>query len=832
MSEYIYALIGPAGPGAVALIVPFVIAGCLVLAVVACAFAVVPRFGVFLVPKVAEPRFADHVPFRYLDDDGMTMHASGGFMVRVWALEGMDHTTLGSQERRALYFARLTALNGLALLRGASSARMVLLTLRERVSDEERGVYGSGLARSGARDFLSEITRRWDDHTRTGIYRNRHFLAVYARGARAGELFNDVDGVLRSTLGRYRPRLLRASVNGDSPLTPFAAFVSAASRPNPRVAPGAALNELVSCDEGAFMRSGRVQFRNGDATRYVDVLGVRGLPDRVGESLALSLQRIQGELVIAQSIVPLDPAGAVYSLTRGQSSEKSVATGGVDPSTPWTEVSSVLQGLHEELPQAEAVEYQLSVFPSGDSEEALTSCVDQCQRAFSAAQMPVVREGFAAESSWWGVLPHFEQTTRPWRLLTLDVASLALCQGASEGLGAHDWAGHPVTCFRSVEGSVYRFTFHPTEDDQEVGHAVVVGPTGGGKTTLMCHLAGQVLERIPRARVWLFDRYHGAECFCRAMGGDYVRLQGVSTTDDAAQGIQRVALNPLLQDDVPENRAFVREWLLALVSGEGNPEVEADVGRAIQMLYEYAPREHRRLAHLYQSAFGPESEGRRQLARWVFDEVLAPVFDAGEDSVGDLQSSLVAFDCTAAIDNARLAGPIVSYLMHRIRMESLQRGEPTLIFVDETEPLLADQEFFRFFRQGLQEGRKLRQVLVSCFQRPSAIQRLGIGDLIRGQCPTAFLFPNPAAAPEDYEWFDLTSGELDFVLGRSHVEYRHSVLVKRYLGAHTAILDTSLLALGDLLPLYSSGRGDVIAMRRLVAERGREAGLDAYLRRR
>ena len=143
--------------------------------------------------------------------------------------------------------------------------------------------------------------------------------------------------------------------------------------------------------------------------------------------------------------------------------------------------------------------------------------------------------------------------------------------------------------------------------------------------------------------------------------------------------------------------------------------------------------------------------------------------------------------------------------------------------------MLKHPEFQKAFRRGLQEGRKLRQVFVSCFQRPRAIDDLQMGDLFRGQCPTAILLPNHQATPEDYESYELTEAERDFVLGRSHRGYPHAALIKRYKGGQSAIVDTSLTRLGPYMRTYSSGRAPVLKLRRLIGDSGAEAGLKLFL---
>lgn len=68
-------------------------------------------------------------------------------------------------------------------------------------------------------------------------------------------------------------------------------------------------------------------------------------------------------------------------------------------------------------------------------------------------------------------------------------------------------------------------------------------------------------------------------------------------------------------------------------------------------------------------------------------------------------------------------------------MLSKETGDPALIFIDETEPMLANRDFaMNFVEVGLQGGRKARQAYFLAFQRPDAIKQASMSELIRGQC--------------------------------------------------------------------------------------------------
>src|SRR5690606_34018714 len=108
-----------------------------------------------------------------------------------------------------------------------------------------------------------------------------------------------------------------------------------------------------------------------------------------------------------------------------------------------------------------------------------------------------------------------------------------------EGLTKSDWGDGPIALFRTAGGSVYNFQFHVSSEKDAVAHGVTIGPTGGGKTTLMCFLTGMAM-RHKNLRSYIFDRYYGAYVFCKAADGHYVTFNTNGKEDDASNTM----LNP------------------------------------------------------------------------------------------------------------------------------------------------------------------------------------------------------------------------------------------------------------------------------------------------
>src|SRR3546814_6338226 len=75
----------------------------------------------------------------------------------------------------------------------------------------------------------------------------------------------------------------------------------------------------------------------------------------------------------------------------------------------------------------------------------------------------------------------------------------------------------------------YYFNFHSAD----LGHSMVIGPSGGGKTVLVNFLIAQ-LEKF-NARHIFIDKDQGAEIFVRASGGTYLALRNGEPTGRSAE---------------------------------------------------------------------------------------------------------------------------------------------------------------------------------------------------------------------------------------------------------------------------------------------------------
>lgn len=277
-------------------------------------------------------------------------------------------------------------------------------------------------------------------------------------------------------------------------------------------------------------------------------------------------------------------------------------------------------------------------------------------------------------------------------------------------------------------------------------------------------------------------------------------------------------LNPLKMPDTAANRAFLRRWF-AMISGQEDANSADEIARAVSVNFDYLNQNDRLLKNLWESCFSSSGNMRAALKKWVDPLQYGDIFNETSDTL-DLNARLTTFDFTDILQDETLAPAVISYILHRINNITVSGGNPSLIMIDETAPMLENKMFRDNFIAGLQEGRKNRQAYMVAFQRANVLDKLGIGDVVRGQAQTVLFFRNPAADTSDYQYWNLNPLEMAFIQGKAYPNLKRAVLLSRPVTGESVILNTELGGLGNLLRLFESGRSSVLLAEELYAQYG------------
>ena len=163
-----------------------------------------------------------------------------------------------------------------------------------------------------------------------------------------------------------------------------------------------------------------------------------------------------------------------------------------------------------------------------------------------------LREDLNMEASFWAQLPGNHRLHRPLghaveRQFLRPFIDAQFRDGQGDGM---HW-GLPISILETTSQTPYHFNFH----QRDIGHFLVTGPTGSGKTVVLTFLLAQAFRIRPEPKAVFFDKDRGAEIFVRAVGGAYEVLQpGVPT-----------GFNPLQLENNSTNRDFLLRLLKAML---------------------------------------------------------------------------------------------------------------------------------------------------------------------------------------------------------------------------------------------------------------------------
>ncbi|MBP1293572.1 type IV secretion system protein VirB4 [Bradyrhizobium elkanii USDA 61] len=147
-------------------------------------------------------------------------------------------------------------------------------------------------------------------------------------------------------------------------------------------------------------------------------------------------------------------------------------------------------------------------------------------------------EGVNALEAWLGSLPgHAYANVRQPPLSTLNLAHMIPLSAVWAGPDRDEHFRSSPLFFGKTEGSTpFRFSLHVGD----VGHTLIVGPTGAGKSVLLALMAIQ-FRRYRKSQIFAFDFGGSIRTAALAMGGDWHDLGG-SLSNSAEDS---VSLQPL-----------------------------------------------------------------------------------------------------------------------------------------------------------------------------------------------------------------------------------------------------------------------------------------------
>ncbi|WP_018236222.1 conjugal transfer protein TrbE [Ensifer sp. BR816] len=379
------------------------------------------------------------------------------------------------------------------------------------------------------------------------------------------------------------------------------------------------------------------------------------------------------------------------------------------------------------------------------------------EKIIQAHDFTCIAETVNAIEAWLGGLPgHVYANVRQPPISTLNLAHMIPLSAVWAGPERDEHLDAPPLFYARTEGATpFRFSLHVGD----VGHTMVVGPTGAGKSVLLALMALQ-FRRYELSQVFAFDFGGSIRAATLAMGGDWQDLGG--SISDATSFLSMVALQPLAGiHDTPE-RAWVADWLVDILVSEGvpiTPDVKEHLWTALTSLAS-APVAERTVTGL--TVLLQSTALKQALRPYCIGGPYGRLLDAEMEWLGN--ASVQVFE-TEGLIGTGAASAVLAYLFHRI--EARFDGRPSLLIIDEGWRALDDGGFAQKIKEWLKTLRKKNVSVVFSSQSLADIEASPIAPVLVESCPTRIFLANERAVEPQitsvYRQFGLNDRQIEIV---------------------------------------------------------------------
>ena len=288
-------------------------------------------------------------------------------------------------------------------------------------------------------------------------------------------------------------------------------------------------------------------------------------------------------------------------------------------------------------------------------------------------------------------------------------------------------ANSPPLMYGSTSGSTpFRVNLH----SGDVGHTLILGMTGGGKSTLVTTMITQA-TRYKNSQVIVFDKGRSAQPIIQAMGGAHYNIGAEDSLE----------FYPFSNVDGSKNDFLfcvdLVEHMMILSGCPVTPERRADVIRALNLL---KGQEIKTFTDFLNTLSDPEIK----TALEYYDHNGAFALMSGDPQEVPFHEFATCFEMQELMSmSEKLVLPVILYLFHEIQKRL--DGRPTYLFMAEVWTFFSHTVFRAKIVRYLKELRKLNCVLVMDTQSLNDVFTSGLYADIMDNVSTLIFLPNSEA---------------------------------------------------------------------------------------
>lgn len=449
-----------------------------------------------------------------------------------------------------------------------------------------------------------------------------------------------------------------------------------------------------------------------------------------------------------------------------------------------------------------------------------------CQKNLNKIKSFINDKGFVckeetinATDAWFGSLPgHTHANVRFPLISTANLSHFISISSAWSGKQTN-WhfakkfkCGSPLMVTQTEGNTPFRLNIH----QGDVGHTLILGPTGQGKSTLLVLLALQFL-RYPNAQVFFFDKGYSAKVATLGVKGQYYQFE-----DNGG-----LSLQPLSDIEHANDRQWAENWLQSIIEQQGvslTVEQKKELRNAIESLATRAVK-YRTLLNLSLSLQEKDKKMAIALSKFTENGTYGYLLDGFQGALNP--AAWITFELAQLMDgNKDAIEPVLTCLFHKL--EKLFNGKPTLLILDEAWTYLKNKVFMGKIQTWLRELRKNEVSVIFASQSLADAIDTPLMPLLLESCQTKILLPNKEALNSSissmYKKIGLNDAQINIIsqaIGKKQYFY--------YSNAGVRLFD---LTMGELALAICCNAGVEVSKQcdQIIAKHGQDNFLENWLK--
>lgn len=307
----------------------------------------------------------------------------------------------------------------------------------------------------------------------------------------------------------------------------------------------------------------------------------------------------------------------------------------------------------------------------------------------------------------------------------------------------------PALMHTVTNGSTpFRLNLHVND----LGHAVMFGPTRSGKSTHLALLALQAL-RYRGMQVFNFDKGMSMYAATKAVGGKHFIIGGEETA---------LSFCPLQHLSTKADRGWAMEWIATILRLNGievTPQQRNAIGNAIISMYKSGSKTISDFSTTIQ-----DNQIREAIKQYTVDGLMGHLLDAEEDGLEFSRFTTFEIEDLLRLGE-KYALPVLLYIFRRIEVSL--KGQPTLINLDEAWIMFGVPAFRAKLTDWLKAYAKKNCAIFMATQSLGDAVNSGILDVIVESTATKIFLPNVNARQEEtaavYKRFGLNQRQIEII---------------------------------------------------------------------